>query len=127
MYSHPFSNDQDTDPDYDVVKNRIDSYYYFEWHTSFTADKSLNVIKILHTKLCNISNSLDNFLEAHDDLNVLAFCESWLTPYSENLYNLPNFICYFESHCQKISGGVALSVRTKYSNKKIPELSYVLM
>ena len=126
LTSQSCSYDQDTDPDYNIVNHRIDSYYYHEGEISFTGNQSPYVIKILHSNIRSIGANLDSFLEAHGELSVLALCETWLSPYSEYLYNLPNFNCYFESRCQKGGGGVALFVSNKYSNSKIAEISYVL-
>ena len=49
MHSQSCNYDQETDPHYNIVNNRIDSYCYHEGDISFTADKSSNVITILHT------------------------------------------------------------------------------
>ena len=64
------------DPNYNIVNNRIDSYYYHEWDVSFMADKSLNVINILHANIWSIGSNLNNFLEALGDLSVLALFET---------------------------------------------------
>lgn len=103
----------------------------YQTNTSFRSEvNSLNITEHNHLSFCHfnvrsLSKHYDEVMGFLDgigqDFSVIGFTESWLTPQTEQIYDLPGYKSYAVSRSNRKGGGVVIYVSHTFNSCSLRE------
>lgn len=120
------SNEQSCD-DFFNIPSSISSKYLTENHIcDFFHSKKSDAIKFLHVNCRSLNKNftaLRNLLIKCHPITALAISETWLTPATKDIYQMPGYRFVSSVRVNKFGGGVGIFINDSYDYILRPDLS----